>query len=218
MKAPIKHVPCTKCLHVWAHISKGLLTYPHTDIDSLAHKHTDTQRVMSNHSPFFWSCHMPRYPRKPPLDTNITYVICMHVWLIACVPVIFSRPSLCPSPTPHASSLRCHVNKARFSPSKGSTRQLPAEGDSAERWTGKMDRKRDKGELWGGAEKGRAAWFWVKARRLEKKEKDIQRNRSQGFVLSQPTCSSFAHYSVRKWSDSVLCPRTPIKWYICRWT
>ncbi len=136
---------------------------------------------------------MPRYPRQP--------MRCVRARLIACAPVIFSRSSLSPSPSPPVSSLRCHVNKARFSPSKGNARQLPAGGDRAERQrerqAGKIDRKRDKGELCGGAEQGRAERFWVKARRLEKREEDIQRNRSTGFVLSQPTCSSFAHCSAR---------------------
>ena len=60
--------------------------------------------------------------------------------------------------SPPVSSSRCHVNKARFGPSKGSARQLPAGGDRAERrrerQTGRIDRKRDKGELCGGAEQG----------------------------------------------------------------
>lgn len=161
-------------------------------------------------------CHMHRYPWQPSLKTNRTSVMSMCVRRPDCachflqlIPLSFSIPTRLVALLP---CKQCQVES------------LKGQRSAAARWrwlcwktkdqAEKIDRKRDKGELCGGAEQGRAELFSGQARKLEKRERDIQRNRSTGFVLSQPTCSSLARCSVSEWSDSVLCFRTPIKWYM----
>lgn len=149
-----------------------VVTYLHTDIDTHAHTHTQTHtnRLGYEQSLFLFSdsSHMPGYPGLTSLETNHMWSVCVCVF--DCVWACHFLP-LVPSPSPPVSSLRYHVNKARFSPSKGSARQLPAGGDRAERQRRKIEKEISVESCAEEQNEGGLNDFWVKAGRLEEREK-----------------------------------------------
>lgn len=124
----------------------------HTGTDLVARKrsrlHTHTQTLMSNQFLSSDSCHTTMYhDEHNPCDAYVldSVIACHFLSLPLSIPTV--------------SSLGYHVNKARFSPSKGNIQQLPVGGDRAERQLerqkGKMDGKGDKRGLCRGAEQGK---------------------------------------------------------------